>query len=437
MIKINNNLWKLIISVLNKYDYVILRNYEKLPLFENDIDILIDRNDFKSLLCELIEKLKNIEVILLRIGFHSCFSCYFFDIKTNQFYHIDLFTALRWKQFTYLNEQDVLDNREEYNGFFIPAPEYEFCEILLTRLIYHKKVKEKYWPRIKFLAEKYKPEIEASLTKNYNRKFAQLILNCTKADSTKLLNENAQHIRWFIIKENFKKPFAFVSNSIGYLLRLIKRIIKPEGLFVVLVGPDGSGKSTVSNELINALAKLYRYKHIFHWRPFFLEKQISKRMTSSSQTVENPHALPAYNQFVSFMKLVYYMMDFVLGYIFHWLPLKIKSSLVITERYYYDFYIDQKRYRMNLPKWIYRFFEIFIPKPDLLIYLSSNPEITYARKAELDKEEVIRQQENILEILSKKRNFLEVNNNNSLDSTVFTIQRAIIQLLSEKYERKN
>lgn len=69
------------------------------------------------------------------------------------------------------------------------------------------------------------------------------------------------------------------------------------------------------------------------------------------------------------------MIDYTLGYMKVVSPIiHLKSKIFIFDRYYYDYYIDQKRSKTNLPYWIVRFGEILLPKPDLILCLGGDPE---------------------------------------------------------------
>ena len=73
--------------------------------------------------------------------------------------------------------------------------------------------------------------------------------------------------------------------------------------------------------------------------------------------------------------------------------------MIIADRYYYDFYL-QKHYD-KLPSYIKRFFYLFIPKPNLVFFLSANAEDIYKRKYELTLEETQEQNKRCLEIIKK------------------------------------
>lgn len=68
------------------------------------------------------------------------------------------------------------------------------------------------------------------------------------------------------------------------------------------------------------------------------------------------------------------MMDYTFGYAKSVYPkIATKAKVFIFDRYYYDYYIDQRRSRTSLPQWVLRFGEIFVPVPDLILCLGGDP----------------------------------------------------------------
>jgi len=63
----------------------------------------------------------------------------------------------------------------------------------------------------------------------------------------------------------------------------------------------------------------------------------------------------------------------------------------MVERYYYDFLIDKKRYRLQLPFNLEKMILPLIPKPDIVITFSGPSELIYSRKQEIDQREIDRQ----------------------------------------------
>ncbi len=162
------------------------------------------------------------------------------------------------------------------------------------------------------------------------------------------------------------------------------RFIQPTGLFIIILGPDGSGKSTVAEALCVQLARGFRGTMQFHWRPGLLPK-LSRSTAGSKESSEDssPALVSEYGSFVSFVRFVYYWLDFVLGYWIKLYPERAGTTCIIGERYFPDVMVHPARYGFSLPAALMRFFSYFVPNPDLIILLQDDPEAIHRRKAEL------------------------------------------------------
>jgi thymidylate kinase len=81
---------------------------------------------------------------------------------------------------------------------------------------------------------------------------------------------------------------------------------------------------------------------------------------------------------------LYFLYQYNIGWIKNILPLKIKSSLIIFDRYFDDLLVDNKRYRYGGSRKIAKFIKKFIPSPDIYFVLVAEPEIIYERKKEVE-----------------------------------------------------
>lgn len=159
------------------------------------------------------------------------------------------------------------------------------------------------------------------------------------------------------------------------------------GMFVVLVGPDGSGKSTVSEALMARLHDQFPEAWRFHWRPGLLPKlgrpTRGACSESSNQGGGSPPHSSKYTGIISLARFAYYWIDFIVGYWGKIVPRKLRRQLIIGERYYMDVIVHPERYGFDLPRWLLRLARAGIPSPDLVVLLRAEPKVVYSRKPEL------------------------------------------------------
>lgn len=160
--------------------------------------------------------------------------------------------------------------------------------------------------------------------------------------------------------------------------------IEKRGLFIVLVGPDGCGKSTIAENLLRTPPPQFSNVFHFHWRPGWLPPLGRwRRDASNTETSDAPPTDFAYGYVGSFIRYLYYLIDFVAGYWIRIRPRLKQSQLVIGERGYLDLVVDPRRYGFRLPGWLLHLGGLAVPAADLVILLKADALRVHSRKPEL------------------------------------------------------
>ena len=195
---------------------------------------------------------------------------------------------------------------------------------------------------------------------------------------------------------------------------------------VVLVGPDGSGKTTTADELEKLCNQSGWAVRRFHWRPAILPSRARLTGGNVSLDVTRPHASIPHGVLISCLMYVVYFLDFWLGFLLRLFPLLRRGTLVIYERYFYDVIYDPKRYRLKKNRSLSRALALLLPRPDLVVILGGEATVLHMRKPELPPDEILRQQETILTLFSHwtKALPLDVTRNNPTE-----VASAILQAL--------
>lgn len=160
-------------------------------------------------------------------------------------------------------------------------------------------------------------------------------------------------------------------------------------MFIVFLGVDGSGKTTLINSTIEWAEKQMPGKVINYFH-FCAVNYYNK---GNNSIVDKPHGKNAYNYTISLLK------DIFIVWKFYKSSIRIKKlissgHLVIVDRYYYDLLIDSKRYRMpdfTFRSWIAK----KVYSPSLVFACIGDAESIYLRKKEISVLEIQQQQRKI------------------------------------------
>lgn len=195
-------------------------------------------------------------------------------------------------------------------------------------------------------------------------------------------------------------------------------------MLIVVLGPDGCGKTTVANKIVK---KFYNKKTICHHVAMNFEILPKLRDIINPFRKHKIKATHIEGEYYGGMKIKpntvlrsilivgWYALDYFLGHIklFKW---RKNNESVIFARYYYDYYF-QRGY-LNTPKWYIKILEILVPKPDYIFTINRDADDIFQLKPELSVIEINRQQNIINTLLKSKKNAYVIDGSNGIDDTV-------------------
>lgn len=168
--------------------------------------------------------------------------------------------------------------------------------------------------------------------------------------------------------------------------RGIRRWFSPKGVFVVVLGPDGVGKSTTIVRLQLELQRSFGSCTTHRWRPGLIRK------VAPDTGNRIPHAKVPRGLIGSICSMLGLVFDFNFGYLICTLPALARSEAVIFDRYFHDILIDPRRYRYAGPMWLPDILNRLIPpRKAIFVILDADEETILSRKRELPQHEIRRQ----------------------------------------------
>ncbi|HKA39374.1 MAG TPA: hypothetical protein VKD25_06375 [Burkholderiales bacterium] len=317
------------------------------------------------------------------------------------------------------------DGRGREQGFQVPAAHMQFIYYLL------KKVdKQELDPaQGEFLSDRWHADPGGAL--------GGIVRYWPDVDDADLISRAAGDNEWFLVRGMLPRLRRALRRSaplsaaaaFGELKRRAERVLRPTGMTVAVIGPDGSGKSSVIELVMADLAPVFRGTRSLHLRP-----RVVGGGKSSVLPVTTPHELPPRGRIASIAKLIHMLLDYVAGYALRVWPLKRRSTLVVFDRYYRDLLVDPRRYRYGGPLSLARWAAKCVPGPDLWVLLDAPADVLQARKSEVSAEESERQRQSYLELAAHQWNAAVVDARQELPLVAQEVDAAILNVLQGRLE---
>ena len=317
------------------------------------------------------------------------------------------------------------DRRGREQGFQVPAARMQFIYYLL------KKVDKRELDHAhgEYLSDLWHADPDGALS--------WIGRYWPDVDDAELISRAAEDNEWSLVRGLLPRLRRALRRSaplsaaaaLGELKRRVERVLRPTGMTVAVIGPDGSGKSSVIERVLADLAPAFRATRYLHLRP----RVVGGGQASAGPATE-PHALPSRGRIASVAKLVHMLLDYVAGYALRVWPLRRRSTLVVFDRYYHDLLVDPKRYRYGGPMSLARWAAKWVPGPDLWVLLDAPGDVLQARKSEVSAEESGRQRQSYLELAAHLWNAAVVDASQELPRVALEVDAAILNVLQGRLE---
>jgi thymidylate kinase len=176
----------------------------------------------------------------------------------------------------------------------------------------------------------------------------------------------------------------------------MRRSVQRRTFSVVLIGPDGSGKTTIARSLVDRRDLPFAERQLVRWTFQILprlepivdwwERHIYRIPLPDAAHDGMRSTLPIWQ---SLAITAYYAIDMCLGRMVLWRARR-QSRMFLFDRSFFDYYILMGHRR--LPPWYLRLLSRLVPAPDLLLYIKRDAASIYRDKPELTAGEITRQQ---------------------------------------------
>jgi peptidoglycan/xylan/chitin deacetylase (PgdA/CDA1 family) len=207
-----------------------------------------------------------------------------------------------------------------------------------------------------------------------------------KPDMTEELEALRRRVVW-----QRRSPAALARRAVLAPLRIVRRLLRPTGFAVCIVGPDGAFKSLAA-ALERETDGVFRRVTLLHLEPAPVPspaRLVEQRQAGGTDS----HGAPTSGAAGSIARAGSLWLNPLLG----WWPRvalgRARASLLILEHNWLDLAVDPRRYWISLPPWAIRLLGRAFPQPDLTLFVDGSIEGIRSRKPDLEAAEIGRRLE--------------------------------------------
>ncbi len=330
--------------------YCVLRNYENLPeTTGHDVDIWVKPEDGEKFRKVLLDNALNAG--WEHIGYipwpnrHGEGSYHFANFNGDlQILLIDCAIEMHCRGLIYLEDKLIIDSRKLYkNLFYVSSPGVEASSILFPWLIRTGKIRDKDRIRLNGCikdAESFFTVLNRSVGSN----LAECLYSAIESGDWEKLSKKRNAV-WFSLFKNslIRNKIIQLKELFLYIYDRIKtHFFVNQGIFMAILGPDGAGKTTIANKVLESKIKnLFFSPKYMYFRFAFMPglSKIKSFFTGKNNESGRGIILDNFKQFSplrAVMYPLYYSIDYLLGYFFVYRKMAYRS-LVVFDRYFYDY----------------------------------------------------------------------------------------------------
>ncbi len=395
--------------------YAVLRNYERWPEhFGKDVDLVVHQNDL-PVSHAIVQRIAAAQGLVWTVrAKRSGHVTYYVTPRTPDGTESGLLLDLRpdvvHQGFIYLPGERVLDSRRlDHGGFYVPSAALESLGILLHCVLDARTVRESYRARLLELGLGDPAEFRAVAESIVGRKLALALAEAIDAGAP----ERALQLRGALFRacalRNPEAPKRWVRSRAGAVADKLRATLRPPGHLVILVGPDGCGKTT-SAELVCERFAATRVPvsavYLGAQKPLLPTRKLSQKLRKRRARAGAPREIKDVNRRQRLRGLVHIMADKWARYLLQVRPRLVRGEVVVLDRYFYDLRVFP--HPLVRKGWVERVVMACIPEPALAFCLTADPALITARKNELTVAETTRQIECYRGLRRWVRNFGEL-----------------------------
>jgi thymidylate kinase len=413
-----------------KIVWAVLRGSDGLPDHTRyDIDLLIRPEDTEVAETALREAATAEGWSLVRIvdkfGYRCCLMISPGPVR--RYLPIDLFGGCHHRFYEIADGEYALGARLYLkDGVAVVPPGFGAAVAVIKELMRHSHFKEDSREEVRAGACEDPESFKRGVGGELGEKLTNLLLQACQAGDWEAVEELAPALRRQVHAQRSRLSLA----GLRFFWSNVRHHLKPPlSALVVLLGPDGSGKSTIADRAAEVLYKQpfkvcrrfeYNFRIVPELKRFkqLIARMLGRRIAPATEVAPGTRGSGMNRDHGALRGMgyvTYYALDFVVGQLLL-RQLRGQGALLIFARYFHDYYY-QRGYS-KVPRWYLRLLEHLVPTPDLILYLYRPAEEIYRGKPELDLPEIKRQQDVIQALVDARSNAMRVDASAGVERTV-------------------
>jgi hypothetical protein len=381
--------------------WLVVRNHQDLPdRAGHDIDVIVHPADASRVDPVIREVVTRQDLALLRAYAgveHETFDVAAGDLSGRLLLHVDFQTAVRYRGRLLVDAGDLLAHTRTaptHGGvpLRVPEPAMEAYALLLHAALHKGALKTKYADRLAALRDADPGGLERLASERLGPATGAGL--ATVRDEAGLLALRPE-LRRALLRHYPANPIRQAWFRMHSGIRQTRLRLWPRGVFAAFLGPDGCGKSSLTDLLVERLGghadvlKVHRV-YMGSGQPLLPTRKVTRRL--HGKTGPKAAFKPVTVRDVSARRLrgpLHVMADEILRYWVHVKPRMGPHGVVLVDRYAYD--VLRVNNRTVQKPWFRRLAVAIIPSPQVTFFLEGDPEVITARKQELTVAETTRQ----------------------------------------------
>lgn len=294
-----------------------------------------------------------------------------------------------WHGPLYLTSGELFAEASDHGGWQQPAPHHQAMMAVFQHLLWGGFYKAKYHSLVPQWIVGHEQPFTTCVARAFGSDLAprlvQMIMNADGEGLAALVPALRRRL-WrerglTDLAGSLRRLLAFVGTEIA--LTAARR-----GRWIVLVGPDGVGKTTVAGRLEVETKPFFRGTRYHHWIPSWSRPLYRAAPPGGSKPTTRPRQSGARAVLVSLARLGRNVIRAHMGFWLRVWPHLLRQRLVIGDRYLFNYWVDPASVCYSGPAWFVRAMLSFAPKPDLVVALVAPPDVIHGRKPELTPSEI-------------------------------------------------